>query len=147
MRLTYRLPSPLRKATRAAVVTIALLAAAPAPARAADCGAESTQSAMNACAERDFRAADAALNAAYDRVVERLVKEDSATALLTTAQRAWVGFRDADCAFAATGVQGGSVYPLIALTCRARLTRQRTQTLERYLACREGELDCPVPPR
>ena len=147
MRPTYRLPSPSRKATRAAALAVALLIETVAHARAADCGTEATQSAMNACADRDFRAADAALNSAYRRVAERLAKDDGAKALLTTAQRAWVGFRDAECAFSASGSQGGSVYPLVALTCRAGLTRQRTQTLEDYLACREGELDCPVPTR
>ena len=93
---------------RAALLAGAVGAAAM-PVAWAGCDAESTQIGMNDCAAREFKAADAALNAVYRQIVARLSGETEARQLLTTAQRAWVVFRDAECKFSASGVQGGSI--------------------------------------
>jgi uncharacterized protein YecT (DUF1311 family) len=66
-------------------------------------------------------------------------------AALTKAQRAWIVYRDAECAFATSAVADGSAYPLVANGCLTDLTEARTQDLEAFLQCEEGDLSCPVP--
>ena len=130
---------------RAAVLAGAVGVAAMPVARAADCGMEATQSGANDCAGQEFKTANAALNATYNRIVGRLAGQAEARQLLTKAQRAWVAFRDAECKFSASGVQGGSIQPMIASMCQTDLTKARTEALRRYLDCKEGDLSCPVP--
>ncbi len=117
------------------------------PAARAECDASLPQQGLNDCAFREFEAADAALNATYRQIVARLAGQTEARQLLTKAQRAWVAFRDAECRFSASGVQGGSIQPMIASICQTDLTKTRTEALRRYLDCKEGDLSCPVPAR
>lgn len=49
---------------------------------------------------------------------------DEEKAAFNTAQKAWLGYRDAQCNFAATA-SGGSDAPLAAATCRTELNKQR----------------------
>jgi len=116
------------------------------PALADDCAEAGTQSELNHCAMQSFQTADAALNRAYLKIQGRLKKDPAAERLLVTAQKAWLRFRDAECTFSASPSMDGSIYPMLIATCRAALTNARTQQLEAYLNCREGELSCPVPP-
>jgi len=95
--------------------------------------------------EADLQKADAELNASYRQIRERLKGDAAKTDLLAKAERAWVAFRDAECAFAASGVEGGSVQPTVLAGCRADLTQKRVEELKEYLACEEGDLSCPVP--
>jgi uncharacterized protein YecT (DUF1311 family) len=129
---------------RLAFLALATLLAGPAV--AADCDDTTNQLALNQCADAEFHAADTALNAAYQQIVGRL--KDSPTALerLRAAQRAWVDFRDKECAFAASAAEQGSIHPLIITSCRTDLTKQRTEQLGRYVHCAEGDIGCPVPP-
>jgi uncharacterized protein YecT (DUF1311 family) len=93
-----------------------------------------------------FKAADAELNELY-KEIERRLKDDQDTArVLVSAQSAWIAFRDAECKFAASGVQGGSAYPTIYSNCLAELTQSRVNDFKRFLKCQEGDLSCPVPP-
>jgi hypothetical protein len=64
---------------------------------------------------------DAALNAAYKTLMAKL--DAPAQARLRDAQRAWIAFRDKECAFRATDS-----------ACVADLTRTRTQELDAALA-------------
>lgn len=112
---------------------------------AEDCSTLETQSEMNACAARNFDAADTALNRAYREVVGRPADDPEGLGKLKAAERAWVAYRDAECTFAAMSVEEGSIYPMIWHGCREALTAERTAALNRYLACQEGDLDCPVP--
>ena len=52
---------------------------------------------------------------------------------------------DAECKFSASGVAGGSVYPLIYNNCITSVTKTRTEALKQYLKCEEGDMSCPVP--
>ncbi|WP_207414846.1 lysozyme inhibitor LprI family protein [Roseomonas haemaphysalidis] len=133
--------SMIRMMTLAA---LALLAAGPALA-AGNCADASTQGAANACAARELAAADARLNATYNQVVGRLKAEPEARAALLEAQRAWIRFRDGECAFATVNARGGSVAPFLDARCQTRMTEARLQQLQDYLSCGEGEMDCPVP--
>lgn len=114
-------------------------------AHADDCDNATTQTDMNACAGRQYQAADKDLNATYQQITQRLKDNADGKKLLVGAQRAWVAFRDAECGFSASGVSGGSVYPLIRLNCLTAQTVSRTTALKEYLKCQEGDLGCPVP--
>lgn len=113
------------------------------PAAAADCGNATSQLALDQCAAADLQAADATLNAAYQQILGRLRGDPETTQLLRAAQRAWLGFRDSECAFAASAATQGSIYPMLVASCRAGLTRQRAEQLGSYLHCAEGDMGCP----
>lgn len=80
---------------------------------AVDCANASNQATMNQCAAQENKAADKELNTVYQQITARLKDNPDGKKLLVSAQRAWIGFRDAECKFSASGVAGGSVYPLI----------------------------------
>ncbi|ENY71907.1 lysozyme inhibitor LprI family protein [Aeromonas diversa] len=96
-----------------------------------DCNEPTTQAAMNICAMQDYARADAALNAAYKKLVSTLDKAQLGR--LKTAQRAWIGFRDAQCDYEAGAYEGGSIAPLIHSGCLSTLTEQRTKALTALL--------------
>ena len=114
-------------------------------AQADDCTNAITQGEMNQCAAQEKKAADDELNRLYKQITARLKDNPEAKQLLIKAQRAWIGFRDAECNFSASGVEGGSVYPLIYGNCVTALTKARVETFKTYLKCKEGDLSCPVP--
>ena len=114
-------------------------------AHAVDCDQASDQATMNQCAAQQNKAADKELNALYQQITARLKGSPDSKKLLVGAQRAWIGFRDAECKFSASGVEGGSVYPLIYSDCITELTKARVETFKNYLKCQEGDMSCPVP--
>ena len=114
-------------------------------AHAVDCDNASDQATMNQCAAQQHKAADKELNALYQQISARLKASPDSKKLLVGAQRAWIGFRDAECKFSASAVTGGSVYPLIYSNCITELTKARSQTFKNYLKCQKGDLSCPVP--
>ena len=103
-------------------------------------GAQS-QATMNANAAQELQRADRALNSQYTTTMGRL--SPASRTLLRTAQRTWISFRDQQCRFEASGVQGGSAYPMVHSTCLARLTTERTRQLRTLSQCQEGDLSCP----
>jgi uncharacterized protein YecT (DUF1311 family) len=104
-----------------------------------DCGNAMTQMEMTYCAEQDFAEADQQLNAQYKLTRDAMKDWDSeadgldlgsaANALLAS-QRAWLAFRDAQCAFHGYQARGGTMEPMLIYGCQAELTRQRTQQLK-----------------
>ncbi|MFZ1109106.1 MAG: lysozyme inhibitor LprI family protein [Rhodomicrobium sp.] len=118
-----------------------------AAARADECDNAMDQATMNACAEDAYRKADAELNAVYKQVQSRNKDDAEAGKLLVAAERAWVAFRDAECAFDAAPNAGGSIYPLVYFGCLQRLTKARTGQLIRYSQCEGGEVACAQPAR
>lgn len=115
------------------------------PASAQDCSKASNQAEMNACAAEALQKADKELNALYGQIKNRLKDEKPKAALVTEAQRAWIAFRDAECKFAGSGVEGGSLQPMIVDSCKEDLTQARNKALAEYLKCEEGDMSCPVP--
>lgn len=109
------------------------------------CGNASTQTDLNLCADQAYRKSDADLNAAYKAVTERLKDDQATLAKLQSAQKAWLFFRDAECAFSSGGTTGGSAYPMVLSQCLDKLTQTRTKELRAYLKCEEGDMSCPVP--
>ncbi len=118
-----------------------ILVAAAASALAASAAVAQSQSALNATAAQNLRRADQALNAQYTTTTRQL--STPSRNLLRDAQRAWITFRDQQCRYEASAVQGGSAYPMVQSDCLARLTVQRTQDLRRMAQCQEGDLSCP----
>ncbi|HIH2748925.1 lysozyme inhibitor LprI family protein [Burkholderia aenigmatica] len=125
------------------VLLLAVLATRDAHA-APDCANPRDQSAMNECASRGYARADAELNRRYRALQRRLKGDRDGARKLTEAQRAWIAFRDTECAFQTIGVAGGSAEPLARAACLEETTQSRSAALQRYLDCREGDTNCPV---
>jgi uncharacterized protein YecT (DUF1311 family) len=107
-----------------------------------DCSEQTTTVEMNFCADEDFKASDAKLNAAYKRVLaqiadsdlEKPYDRDSWEKAVRESQRAWVAFRDADCKGAVPMEwSGGTGATSAVLGCMTVKTEARTKELaERY---------------
>lgn len=100
-----------------------------------DCTTASTTVDLNACAEIELEAADAALNAAYKQALEKIKTHDhdkpfdakSYEAAFRTAQRAWLAYRDADCKGVVPFIAGGGTATTgEILGCLTDKTKART---------------------
>jgi uncharacterized protein YecT (DUF1311 family) len=119
----------------------ALVFIAPAPADDTDCKNAMDQQSMNRCADTDYQKADAALNAAYSKLMA--VLDDSGfKTKLKAAQRSWIQFRDAECTFETADNEGGSIHPMVYSGCLTRLTEERTKALGSLLACQKDAEKC-----
>ena len=119
------------------LILLALAAGGPALAQTAvvttDCGAQSNQTAMNDCAAKAAKSADAELNAVWGKALAA-VKGGPAAAPLRSAQRAWISYRDLACKAEAAANEGGTIAPMVASQCQERLTRARAADLELFLS-------------
>jgi uncharacterized protein YecT (DUF1311 family) len=128
-----RLPPRRRRrrgALAAAYVAAILCAAATGqePAgSAADCENATSTSAMRACANRRYQAADRELQAVYERLMDSL--DAPRKERLRRTQAAWRRYRDLQADFAADAQRGGTLEPLIRTTTQAALTEARTREL------------------
>jgi uncharacterized protein YecT (DUF1311 family) len=106
-----------------------------------DCAKFTTQMDLNTCAVDNLKSADKALNTAYQALV---AKQDDATSKqrLKAAQRAWIAFRDRECAFE-VGPQetGGTIWPTENASCLEGITATRIRELKQALSC--SPLACP----
>lgn len=128
------------------LLTAALIALMLSAAHADDCMENAQdQAAMTMCAGQALQASDAELNKLFHEIRQRLGDDADTRRLLRDAERAWVAYRDAECTFAASGVAGGSAYPMVYDMCLDGLTQQRIEQFQQYLACEEGDMSCPVP--
>ncbi|MBL8565685.1 MAG: DUF1311 domain-containing protein [Hyphomicrobiaceae bacterium] len=95
---------------------------------------------MNVCAERDFKAADDALNAAYRDALKKVpglaigeIEQFNAAAwekALRQSQRAWLAFRDAECRdHIPMFWSGGTGTTVAVLGCMIEKTKARTKEL------------------
>ena len=119
-----------------AVLALAIFATAARAEDAPSCKDPQTQTDMTQCAALDFEKADKALNELWPKIKAQAQdndkdtgKTDYADALLAS-QRAWIGFRDAECAWQAMEMHGGSGEPMLLYGCQGRLTRQRIKQLQ-----------------
>jgi uncharacterized protein YecT (DUF1311 family) len=128
--------SPLSELSgRLGVSLIAILLMLPA-ATASACSDPKGQSEENRCAFESYHQADLALNEqwkesiAHQRMLDAVndTDEDGMPTwvdALTRSQRAWVGFRDAQCEWEGLEMRGSARAQLQG-ECLARLTRERT---------------------
>ena len=86
---------------------------------------------MNICADKEFKAADAALNRAYNQLSAKL--DEGERARLKEVELAWLKYRDAECEFEASFYEGGSMQPLIYSTCLTHVTKTRTAEIRTQL--------------
>ena len=114
-------------------VAVAVMALAAQGARAAndadpgDCKPDGNQMQMNACAVRDFRAADSKLNIRYRAVMESL--SAGKRVALRQEQRDWLKRRDPRCKTEAKGSEGASIWPLEFYGCLDKLTTERIKAI------------------
>ncbi|WP_078121487.1 lysozyme inhibitor LprI family protein [Thiosocius teredinicola] len=88
---------------------------------------------MKICASYHWVAEDVRLNKIYAQVRAK-AKEVGYEPSLIEAQRAWLAYRDTTCAFEGEmGAGGGTAEGLYVLSCRERLTKERTDDLAEYL--------------
>ena len=107
---------------------------------ALDCTAPQTQADINSCAAQFYQMADEDLNLAYGmaRDMARQIDMDapqgqaSSVTLLRDAQRAWIQYRDLACSAESMLAAGGSMQPMLQLSCLERLTRARTEDLRHF---------------
>jgi uncharacterized protein YecT (DUF1311 family) len=105
---------------------------------AADCSNATTQMDMNSCSDQDYQAADAELNAQYKKTRAAMLEIDKrldgnlkgAEKALLAGQRAWIDYRDGECAAEGFEARGGSMEPMLVSGCKANLTRSRTKELK-----------------
>lgn len=115
------------------------VAALPAAAQdAIDCDNAYTQMEMTHCAGVAWQEADADLNAAYKQAMAVMRETDGylpdnlkgAADSLRDAQRAWIPYRDKACETYGFLARGGTLEPQLVLSCKADLTKQRTDELK-----------------
>ena len=99
------------------------------------CDDAQSQTEMNICFGKEYKAADARLNTVYREFTSKLDPEE--TAQLKAAQLAWLKFRDANCEFMADQYKGGTIRPMIAAICLAEVTDARTNELKSQMKQRE----------
>ncbi|MBA0164067.1 lysozyme inhibitor LprI family protein [Pectobacterium versatile] len=114
-----------------------------AQAAALDCNNANTQLDMNQCAVQEYKKVDGELNRLYQNVVKRVVIEEH-KALLKSAQRKWIAYRDADCEFQTFPTTGGSVHGMVYSQCLTEKTAERVEEFKTMLRCEEGDLSCPL---
>ncbi|GKW23075.1 lysozyme inhibitor LprI family protein [Pectobacterium polonicum] len=112
-------------------------------AAALDCNNANTQLDMNQCADRAYKKVDDELNKLYQDVVKRVAIEEH-KALLKSAQRKWIAYRDADCEFQTFPTTGGSVHGMVYSQCLTEKTAERVKEFKTMLRCEEGDLSCPL---
>lgn len=95
---------------------------------------------MRRCSWYHAIASDIELNTAYQQLLKKLHGTRGKERLLK-AQRAWLAFRAAHCAFHASSWEGGTGHSVTVNGCEGSMTEQRTKELEKYLSCEDA--GCP----
>ncbi|EMM6715378.1 TPA: DUF1311 domain-containing protein [Klebsiella aerogenes] len=127
---------------RTLIAAAALLASG--AAWADDCSNANTQTEMNQCTAAQYQAADKKLNETWQQALKRASGQQ--LELLKKAQQAWISLRDADCAFLASGAEGGSMQPMLTSQCMTDKSVEREAFLASLLQCEDGDQNCPLPP-
>src|SRR5437868_270305 len=124
------------------MLTWLLLGAAAAAAQPKiDCKNAEANSDLVHCTMLDYRAADAAMNKAYEAANAVMVASDvdrnkefdkrvGYREALLASQRAWLKFRGAECVSEGFSSRGGSMESLLVAACLQEVTEARTKQLE-----------------
>lgn len=84
-------------------------------------------SALAKCEQAAYRREDKALSDAYQQLAAKV--DPQAKAPLDRAQRAWLDYRDSECAYEAARPADGPPAPVVEARCMKRLTEQRAKDL------------------
>ena len=98
------------------------------PLKGGDCKNATVQMELNACAERDFEAADKKLNAVYRKLLDGAEAKEKE--MLKTAERNWIAYRDSECAYETAGSEGGSIQPMEYSECLTQKTEAHIKELQ-----------------
>jgi uncharacterized protein YecT (DUF1311 family) len=116
-------------------------------ARADECDKAADMASMNECLAKSYKRADDELNLLYQQLIGRVKQggdwADTHTALVA-AQRAWIAYREAECALVGSKTDG-SFNTTVTTSCLTGVTVSRIKDFKRYLKCKEGDLSCPFP--
>ena len=93
----------------------------------AQCEDKQTTMEMVNCMDGEVKKADAELNRVYQAALKKHRPEN--VEKLRKAQRAWIVFRDAQCAAEGSIYEGGTIQPIVEAHCRLKLTQERTKYL------------------
>jgi uncharacterized protein YecT (DUF1311 family) len=93
---------------------------------AEECSRDRTTQEIVECTDRQTRAWDKKLNAAYQEQMQ--AQQGEQRKRLLNAQRLWIQYRDANCGFYRGA--DGSLSRILAADCMFKMTRGRTQELE-----------------
>lgn len=93
----------------------------------AGCDVPETTVEMIECASQDLKGADGVLNETYRARMNDA--DELGRDLLRTAQRAWIKFRDAECDHERDSARGGTLAPVLQISCLTHLTKRRTNDL------------------
>ncbi|MEW7008537.1 MULTISPECIES: lysozyme inhibitor LprI family protein [unclassified Lentilitoribacter] len=119
------LHSPFRLAL--GLVIIFLMTSLITKAEDIDCNNVSTTVGIKFCLSDQLNLADGELNRIYKAL--RSDQDDEANELLKAAQRAWIAYRDAECARVADTARGGTLAGVLDLSCHVDMTKARTEEL------------------
>lgn len=118
------------------VIGLALLLAAAQP---VDCRNAMTQADIDACAGQEARDAEADMQRAAAQLMREFQARDRTAGnrtgeeRLRAAQRAWIGYRDAQCALAGMEAMGGSLEETLVAACLADMNGRRAVDLRLML--------------
>lgn len=108
---------------------VAIVAALPLGAFASGCDSELNSERLNACLGGIFSEKDNELNSVYRKLRSTLT--DDERVMLKKAQVLWLSFRDANCDFEASSVNGGEAYQAVYIDCQSKLTERRIAELKK----------------
>jgi uncharacterized protein YecT (DUF1311 family) len=107
-----------------------------------DCSHLMTQMELNQCAGANYEAADSVLNKFYRQLMTDQTDAASKQHLME-AERAWIAYRDKECAYEIGPQQGGgSIWPMEMSNCLEALTAARLRALAKLRGCAEGASAC-----
>jgi uncharacterized protein YecT (DUF1311 family) len=96
-----------------------------------DCNRANTQLDLDQCAQANFEAADRRLNEVYHAAMDAAGDEGTRTQLRDS-ERAWIAFRDRECARQVGPREGGgSIWPMNLANCLEEKTAKRIRELRR----------------
>ena len=90
---------------------------------------------MNEQAEKRYKKADAELNSVYKQLIAISDKKDKS--LLIKTQENWIKFRDSNCEFVASEVEGGTMHTSVQIGCLEETTKARVKDLKKILKRRK----------
>ena len=113
-------------------------------AQIANCSQPNTQIEMNRCASADHEREDAAMTVQWRKTLAYMRKQDldinpktdkrrSYGDTLLESQRAWLRYRDTQCAIEGYAARGGSMEPMLIASCKAILTAARWKALAKLV--------------